>query len=86
MYRNTPGFLFTMLFLITCLSAMAQPKIVTGKITDQATGRPIEGVSINVKGAATTVITNTEGDFSISVPSDQSVWFVNMDPRYALSE
>ena len=77
MYRNTPGFLFTMLFLITCLSAMAQPKIVTGKITDQATGRPIEGVSINVKGAATTVITNTEGDFLISVPSDQSVLVIS---------
>jgi len=77
MYRNTKGFLFTMLLLISCLSAMAQPKIVTGKITDQATGRPIESVSINVKGTTTMVVTNAEGDFSISVPSDQSVLVIS---------
>jgi len=77
MYRNTKGLLLAMLFLFSCVSAIAQSKIVTGKITDQATGRPIEGVDINVKGTTTTVVTNSEGSFSISVPSDQSVLVIS---------
>ena len=77
MYRNTSGFLFTVLFLIICISAIAQSKTVTGKITDQSTGRPIEGVDITVKGTTTTVVTNAEGGFSISVPSNESVLVIS---------
>ena len=77
MYRNTSGFLFTVLFLIICISAIAQSKTVTGKITDQSTGRPIEGVDITVKGTTTTVVTNAEGSFSISIPSNESVLVIS---------
>ena len=49
MYRNTTNFLFMLLLLLGCFSAIAQPGTVAGKITDQATGKPLPGVSINVK-------------------------------------
>jgi TonB-linked SusC/RagA family outer membrane protein len=73
MYKNTSGFLFNLLFLISSLSAIAQSKTVTGKITDQETGSPIGGVNVNVKGTTTGVVTNAEGIFSIQIPSNESV-------------
>jgi TonB-dependent starch-binding outer membrane protein SusC len=45
---------------------------VTGKITDNA-GKPLEGVTIQVKGTSITTITRADGSFSINAPSGSSV-------------
>ena len=45
---------------------------VTGKITDN-TGKPLQGVTVQVKGIKTATVTNQEGIFSINVPSGNSV-------------
>ncbi|HEY3389100.1 MAG TPA: TonB-dependent receptor plug domain-containing protein, partial [Prolixibacteraceae bacterium] len=46
-----------------------QVKKVTGKVTD-ATGIPLPGVSIVVKGTTTGVISDNNGIFSLSLPDD----------------
>ena len=45
---------------------------VTGKVLDE-TGRPLSGASIAVKGANLGVIADEQGNFSIDVPSEESV-------------
>jgi TonB-linked SusC/RagA family outer membrane protein len=68
----------TSCFLVTLLLSassqiLAQSKTVSGTISDLATKLPLEGVNINLKGTPTTVISNAQGEFSIAVPSSQSV-------------
>ncbi|MEO7962164.1 MAG: TonB-dependent receptor plug domain-containing protein, partial [Ginsengibacter sp.] len=64
--------LFTVLFfLILSFSAFSQKKI-SGKVTDNK-GNPVHRASVTVKGSNTGTITNEEGDYSITVPSDAKV-------------
>jgi TonB-dependent starch-binding outer membrane protein SusC len=51
----------------------AQEKTVSGKVVDQSTGQPLQGVSVNVKGSARSVMTGADGSFSIPVPSNDAV-------------
>ena len=67
------GALLVLLSLLFTLSLSAQQKTITGKIVDQASGDPLQGVTVSVKGASTAVTTNKEGAFSILVPSSESV-------------
>jgi TonB-linked SusC/RagA family outer membrane protein len=64
-----------LLFLLLCSSffGMAQERTVTGKVIDQQNGKPLEGVSIRVKNTQTATITDENGDFSIKVPSTESI-------------
>ncbi len=50
----------------------AQDITVTGKVTDAA-GEPMPGTTVMIKGTASGTFANAEGDYSIEVPSDQSV-------------
>ncbi len=73
MYRNLKKtFISTLLLFLFSISAIAQSRTVTGRITDQATGQPITGVNVSVKGGTTTVVTDANGSYSITVPSAQS--------------
>ena len=56
------------------LPQSAQRK-VTGKVTDQS-GAPIPGVTVLVKGTTTGIITDSEGNYSISnIPENSSMQF-----------
>jgi TonB-dependent starch-binding outer membrane protein SusC len=74
--------------LIGCLvmvsfNAIAQ-KTVTGRVTDGTSGEGLPGVTVSVKGGRGTTTTNTDGTFSISVPSDGSVLvfsYVGYEPQ-----
>ncbi|MGC4102911.1 SusC/RagA family TonB-linked outer membrane protein [Ferruginibacter sp.] len=57
--------------LLSCI-LFAQQKTVTGKVTD-ADGKPLQGVNIGIKGTTVTTVTDASGNFSISVPANQSV-------------
>jgi len=46
---------------------------VSGKITDQDTGSPIEGVSVSVKGSGKSVLTDAEGRYSLTVREGENV-------------
>lgn len=43
---------------------------VSGVVRDSATGKPLEGVSIQVKGTTTGTTTGTDGKFSLNVPDN----------------
>src|SRR5678809_344356 len=50
----------------------AQSFPVTGKVTDNA-GKPVEGVTVQIKGGTQTSITKSDGTFSIEAPSGNAI-------------
>lgn len=58
--------------LLLCLTVAAQQKTVTGTVTD-ADGKPVSGASIGIKGTNNGKMTDSAGNFSMVVPSNQSV-------------
>ena len=71
--QRLPKLLLWLVFMTTTIVASAQERIVSGKVNDQKTGAPMQGVSVKVKGATTGTSTNESGDFTIKVPSDSSI-------------
>lgn len=68
---------FISLLVISTITLFAQEKFpVTGKITDDA-GKPIVGVSVQVKGTSTTTVTNPDGTFQITAPSGTSTLVIS---------
>lgn len=53
---------------------IVQKKEVTGKVKD-ATGFPLPGVTVMLKGSSLGTITDTEGQFRIAVPADATLVF-----------
>lgn len=51
----------------------AQSRTVTGRVTAKDDGQPLPGVSITIKGTKLGTQTNTEGRFSVTVPSSNTV-------------
>ena len=47
-----------------------QKQSVRGKVTDE-TGKPLQGVSVTVKGSTKGVVTNEKGEYSIDIPEEQ---------------
>jgi TonB-linked SusC/RagA family outer membrane protein len=69
--------LFLTIFLYSySLNAQTTPLTVSGKISDE-TGKPLESVTIQVKGTSTATTTKADGTFQISVPSGSSVLMVS---------
>jgi len=52
-----------------------QQQVVTGKVTDSQTGEPMPGVNVVIKGTTIGTITDSNGDYSISVP-DRNVTLI----------
>ncbi|MEN7547277.1 TonB-dependent receptor [Rapidithrix thailandica] len=62
-----------LLFMMAAYAqAVAQSKIVTGKVTDEQ-GGPLPGVSILVKGTTYGTTSDFEGKFSLQLPSENEV-------------
>lgn len=55
------------------VQVFAQERTVTGKVTDQATKAPLEGVSVVVNKGVATTLTNKQGEFKVRVPSPDAV-------------
>ncbi len=68
--------------LLTCLTTTtinAQQTSVTGKVTERSTGKPIVGVTINVKGSNRSTLTNESGAFSLAgIPSSSTLVFTSV--------
>lgn len=64
--------IFTVLLTVAVLAAAAQTLTISGVVTDSY-GYPLPGVSVTVKGTGTGVITDTNGKYTIAVPSEKSV-------------
>src|SRR5215210_5743796 len=61
--------------LLLTISASAVPHfnspegIITGKVSNER-GEPLSGVTVQVRGAKSSVVSNTDGSFSINVPGN----------------
>ena len=53
----------------------AQSRTITGVVSDAATGNPLPGVNVTVKGTQTGTITNLEGKYSVSAPQGSVIVF-----------
>ena len=53
--------------------AMAQNRVVTGKVTASEDGSVIPGVNVIVKGTTSGAVSDADGSYSISVPSNDAV-------------
>lgn len=60
------------MFLSVAVSTLlyAQERTITGKVTDLETGEDLPGVNILVKGTTQGTVTDVEGNYRLSVPSD----------------
>ena len=71
--------ILAILFTIMWSGSMlfGQTRTVTGQVIDQATGEPVIGANVLVKGTTTGTITDLDGNFSISGVTDKSVLHVS---------
>jgi TonB-linked SusC/RagA family outer membrane protein len=63
--------------------SQTQKQSVRGKVTDE-TGKPLQGVSVTVKGSSKGVATNENGEFSIDIPEGAKILqfsYVGMEPQ-----
>jgi len=60
-------------FLLISIGAMAQERTITGTVTGKDDGLPIPGASVRVKSTQIGAITNSNGKFTIKVPSNTAV-------------
>ena len=51
--------------------------VVTGKVTSRQTGAPLSGANIQVKGTNTIVVSNENGDFTVSAPAGRTTLVVS---------
>lgn len=65
------------LLILGIVQAIAQPVSVTGSVTDAATGEPLIGVNILIKGTTQGVISDANGKYSLSVPNNNAVLIVS---------
>jgi len=56
-----------------------QDVIVKGKITDKATGKPLAGASIQIKGSKAGTTTDANGNYSINVPAKATLIVSSVD-------
>lgn len=66
------------LFLAVIVVHGYAQNIVTGKITDAVDGTPLINATVKIKGTSKAVITNSSGQFSISVLKNQTLIFSNV--------
>ena len=59
--------LLTCVLMMLSMTAWAQNKTVTGNVTDAQSGEPLIGATITVAGTAGGVVTDYDGNFSITV-------------------
>ncbi len=64
--------LLTCLMLVFVLSAWAQDRTISGTVTDNS-GESLPGVNVLVKGTSEGVVSDLDGNFKISVPSENSI-------------
>ena len=63
--------------------SQTQKLTVRGKVADE-TGKPLQGVSVTVKGSTKGVATNENGEFSIEIPGGAKILqfsYVGMEPQ-----
>jgi len=70
-------FLLTCLFLVGVGLVNAQSKSVSGKVLSAEDGQPVIGATVKVKGTSQGAITNTDGEFRISLPGSEKTLVIS---------
>jgi iron complex outermembrane receptor protein len=65
------------IFCFFAVPALAQNKVITGKVTDSHDGSPMPGVSIVAKGSTIGTNTAPNGSFKLSMPADNNTIVVS---------
>ena len=76
-------FLLTILLLFLTVAGVSAQRTLTGTVTD-ASGEPLLGVTISVKGGKGTAVTDINGKYSISVDAPNAVLlfrYIGMEPH-----
>ncbi len=68
--------LFFVLFFTTYF-ANAQSRKITGQISDQLSKEALANVSVNVKGTTIGTTTDTSGNFTLTIPTENNVLTVS---------
>lgn len=63
----------TCMLLLASVIALAQNRVVSGKVTDQQTNRGLSGVSVQLKGTPTGTVTDPDGAYTLAVPGSGTV-------------
>ena len=63
-------------FIVCSLLAISQNQTVRGKVSSED-GRPLDGATINIKGTKIAVVANSEGVFSMNIPSSAQVLVIS---------
>lgn len=61
--------------LLVSVKAWAQERTIKGRVTEQANGQPIAGVTVTVKGTSNRTQTNAEGGYSIQLSTGAILLF-----------
>ena len=59
----------TLFALGCCLLSLAQERVISGKVTAAEDATPLPGVNVLIKGTSNGTVTDTDGNYSIAVPS-----------------
>ena len=70
-------FVFATAMLAFVMPALAQDKVVTGKVTDSKDGTPLVGASVLVKGTSIGMSTDATGSFSFKVPASATTLVIS---------
>jgi len=68
--------LLTLLLICLSVSGLFAQRTVTGRVTEQATGDPLIGATLTVKGTSTGTTTDVSGNYSIRVGKNDDVLVV----------
>ncbi len=61
---------FVLMLALVFNDAMAQQRTISGKVTSLEEGSPLPGVNVVLKGTTAGTVTDIDGNFSLSVPSE----------------
>ncbi|MEO7309974.1 MAG: SusC/RagA family TonB-linked outer membrane protein [Chitinophagaceae bacterium] len=76
LHLPTRAYLVLCLLLFASTSLWAQPKTITGKVTNSETNAPLVNATIALKSSKQSAVTNEKGEFTITVPGNESVLII----------
>ena len=65
--------LFSLIMCVGFQILNAQGIQVSGTVTDEASGEPLPGLNVQIKGTTLGTITDTEGTYTLQVPNQNAV-------------
>src|SRR5687768_3282323 len=61
----------TAVLMLASSELWAQERVISGRVTDAADGSGLPGVNVVLQGTTNGTVTDVEGDYNLTVPSDE---------------